>query len=93
MNPSALSTGLKWGVIYGLVSVIYGLLLYVLGQSTNMALGFAGILILIVFIILGMMNHYKQSSSMTYGQGILIGLLIGLIGGIFAAIFNYAILH
>lgn len=91
MNPSALSTGLKWGLIYGLVSVIFGLIIYVLGQTSNFFIGLIGIVILIVFIILALRNHYQQSSKMTYGQGLLIGLLLGLIGGIFGAIFNYAI--
>jgi len=91
MNPSALSTGLKWGVIYGLVSTIFGLVLYVLNQSTNMTMGFVGILIFIVFVILAMRDHNKKSTSMTYGQGILIGLFVALIGGLFAAIYSYAI--
>ena len=82
--------GIRYGIITGLVLVIYSLILQLLGLATNKPLGYITYLFLIVLIYLSH-KAFKDGGDgyMTIGQGLGIGMLISLIGGVFSGIFSY----
>ncbi len=82
--------GLRYGIIAGLVLIIYSLILQLLGMATNKALGYITYVFLIVIVVLAH-KAYKENGDgyMTLGQGLGIGMLISLISGVFSGIFSY----
>jgi|SRR6478736_1487593 len=83
-------TALRYGLIFGLISVIYSFILAMLDESMNRGLS----AIAYLFIIVGMVMAFKYFKShhngfMTYGQGLGIGTLMSLIMGLLTSIFMY----
>ena len=91
-----MSTTLKWGLITGMVYVIFSLINNMLGlqQSGNTMAGLGlGALILgatFITIFLGIKEARDQDlgGHLTFGQGFLIGFKIALIAGLISAIFT-----
>ena len=52
-NTSALYNGLIWGLIIGVAGIIYSVILYMIDQNLNQALGMAGMIITIGLLVLG----------------------------------------
>jgi hypothetical protein len=84
------SVAIKYGLLVGLISVVFSLILFLTQQNTNTALGWISYVILIVGIVLAY-REFKRSNSgfMSYGQGLGIGTLIGTVTGVLSAIFVY----
>ncbi len=84
-------TAMKYGLITGLVMVIYNLALYVTGLFTNDKLGWAIYIIIAVMVFLAH-KAFKEGGDgfMSIGQGLGIGMLLILIGGIISSVFSYA---
>lgn len=82
--------GLRYGLIIGLVLIVYSLILNLAGLAANRALGSVSYAILLVGIILGH-NAFKKGGDgfMTVGQGLGIGMLISLIGGVLSGVFAF----
>jgi hypothetical protein len=83
-------TAVRYGLIVGLVCVIYSLILSLADLSMNRWLSSISYL----FIIAGMVMAYKYFKAhnggfMSYGQGLGIGTLMSLIAGIITSIFMY----
>lgn len=93
MNDQTVSVSnaaIRYGIIVGLISVVYSFLLAVLDESMNRALGAISYL----FLIGGMVMAFKYFKAhnggfMSYGQGLGIGTLMSLIVGLFASLFMY----
>ncbi len=92
-----MSTTLKWGLITGMVYVIFSLVSNLMGvqESGNKMLGFGvnTLMMLATFytIYLGVKESRDQDLNgyMTMGQGFLIGFKIALIAGLISAIFVF----
>jgi Protein of unknown function (DUF4199) len=85
-------TALKWGVIIGIVNIIYSTGIMVSGQIGNQALSYVVYIILGVGIYLAMSDFKKENQGfMSYGQGLGLGTLkcgiVGLISGAFSFVY------
>ena len=90
-NTSVLVNALIWGSIIGLVSVVYSVLLYMLDQTLNRALGYAGLIILIAGLALAMKNYRDNvlGGNLPYGKAFGFGMLIVLISALIGGIYGY----
>jgi uncharacterized membrane protein len=89
-NVSSTKTALKWGVILGVLFMIFGTITYVAELWKNSWTQLITYLLLIVIIYLGI-NEYKKNneSYLTIGQGISIGTLIAAISSMISGAFNF----
>ncbi|MBC6989208.1 MULTISPECIES: DUF4199 domain-containing protein [Hymenobacter] len=88
------STAIRYGLLTGLVSVIYSFILFVTKQEGNTALGLVALAIWIGGLVLAH-KFYKDNNGgfMSYGQGLGIGTLMSLVSGILGGIFRYVYLE
>lgn len=88
------SVGLKFGLLTAGMLIIYDAILQISGLASISELGFLGLLILLIGMIMGMKTFRKSNSDfMTYKQGIGIGTIIVAIAGIISKIFNYCYIN
>lgn len=87
---STTSVALRYGLLTGVVSVIYSFILLATNLEQNTALSLLSIVILVGGIFLAH-KTYKESNGgfMSYGQGLGIGTLVSLVAGILGGIFRY----
>jgi hypothetical protein len=85
------STGIRYGVIGGLISIVYFLVLTTAGIDMSQGFGRWGGLIVPIVIIFLAHKYYKENGDgfMSYGQGIGIGFWYGLIAAVISSIFTY----
>lgn len=84
-------TALKWGVIFGIISILYSTAIMVSGQIGNKALGYPVYIIIAVGIYLAMNDFKKENQGfMTYGQGLGLGTLMSAIIGLLSGFFSFA---
>ncbi len=84
------ATGLRYGLLTGLVSIIFTFILFAIGQEGNGGLASVAFAILIVGIVLAH-KAFKATNEgyMSYGQGLGIGVLVGGVNGVLTTVFNY----
>ena len=85
------SAGIRYGVIGGLISIVYFLVLTTAGVDMSQGIGrWAGMIITIVIIFLAH-KYFKDNGDgfMSYGQGIGVGFWIGLVSAVISSIFTY----
>ena len=85
------SVGVRYGIIGGLISIAYFLVLTTAGVDMSQGIGrWAGMIITIVIIFLAH-KYFKDNGDgfMSYGQGIGIGFWIGLVSAVISSIFTY----
>jgi len=82
---------LLWGVILGIVLIVYTLILYFLNLSTNRALGYVAwlIIIIVVFYAMKVYRDNVNQGVLSFGNAFVIGLLVCIISGLISAIFGY----
>jgi len=88
---NAWKANLTNGIIFGMVGVVYSLIIYFLDLSLNQWQGLVFMLIEIVllfFLVKSYRDNYMHG-TMTYGQGLGAGMIIFLYYSIIAAIFAY----
>jgi len=89
-TPSTARVALKWGLIAGVVSMIYSTALYMTSQFTNNALTWLALLISVTFIVLAMREFRTLNGGfMTYGEGVGLGTLVATISGMLSATYSY----
>ncbi|WP_066629386.1 DUF4199 domain-containing protein [Labilibacter marinus] len=90
-SASKSSTVYGYGLYLGIASIVYFLMMSYSGLMGNKALGLLGLVLMIVFIVLGLNNYKKKENKgfLGYGQGVGIGTLISLVGGVVSSIFTY----
>ncbi len=89
-QPSVASVALKYGLLGGLIIVIYTAILMTLGMGTNKLLASLGYIIMIAALVLAMQNFKKENHGyMSYGQGLGVGTLASVIMGLLGGIFMY----
>ncbi len=88
-KKSVWPVSLKYGLISGLVVVIYSLLLYLIGMDQNRGLGLISYLIMLVIIFLAVKAHRDQDLNgyITVGRSLGVGTALALISGIVMAIY------
>lgn len=84
--------GLKYGIIIGLILIIYSMILEFLGLEwkTQQTLGYITYVILIIGIVLAH-KAFKEGGDgfMSVGQGLGVGTLLSLIAGVLSSIFSF----
>ena len=90
-NTSVWYNGLVWGAILGFVGIIYNVILYMLDQNLNQNLGYAGILITIVVLILAV-RSYRDSvmgGVLPFGPAFKFGFIVILVSTVISVIYAY----
>ena len=90
-GTSTKAVALRYGLITGIITVIYSLILNLTEQNiSNPWLGYISFIILVIGIVMAH-KHYKTENNgfMTYGQGLGIGSLLSLVVGALSGIFTY----
>jgi Protein of unknown function (DUF4199) len=82
---------LNYGLILGGISVVYSILLWVLGQFMNKPLGYVGMLFTIGIMFYGTKEYRDKhlGGFMTYGKAFSSNFLIGLYSAIIGTIFSF----
>ena len=84
--------GLKYGIMIGLVFIVYGMIIQFLDLEMQMTnyLNYVAYIFLIIGIVLAH-KAFKEGGDgyMSIGQGLGIGTLISLVGGALSGIFTY----
>lgn len=84
------SVSLRFGLLTGLVSIIYMFVLFVSNAAANTAAQWVGLIIPIVGIYLAHQNYKVQNGGfIAYGQGLGIGVLLSAFSGLLTGVFNY----
>ncbi|PSR54561.1 DUF4199 domain-containing protein [Adhaeribacter arboris] len=91
VSPSKNAIALRYGVIFGIISIVYSLILNITDLAfTNQALSWFSFLILIAAIVLAMREFKRQNNNyMSYGQGLGIGTLVTAVSSALGGIFTY----
>ncbi|MFD2786923.1 DUF4199 domain-containing protein [Hymenobacter rubripertinctus] len=84
------SVAIRYGLLIGIVTVIYSLVLMATGLEQKPVLGFVTFGILIVGIVLAH-KYFKQNHGgfMSYGQGLGIATIMGAVIGTLSSVFRY----
>jgi hypothetical protein len=85
------SAGIRYGVISGLVGIVYFVLFTNLGMDLNEGVwSWLRYLITIAFVVLAH-KYYKDNTNgfMSYGEGVTISVWMGLISSVMGSIFFY----
>lgn len=94
-NVSPFSTGLKYGIILALISILTTVILYVTGILTNeMATTILGLLSLVAYIAViafAIKSHRddKQGGFITLGKALGVGVITALVSAFISGIFTY----
>lgn len=84
-------TALKWGVIIGVVNILYSTAIMVSGQIGNQLLSYFVYLIIAAGIYFAMSDFKKENQGyMSYGQGLGLGTLKCAIVGIISGFYSFA---
>lgn len=84
------STAMRYGLIVGLISVIYSMLLMLTDNGMNRWLSSISYLFLIAGMVMAF-KYFKQHNGgfMRYGQGLGIGTLMSLVAGLLTSVVMY----
>jgi hypothetical protein len=90
-STTTTSIGIRYGILTGLLIIIYSFILFVTGQEMNQALGWVSIAVLPIVGIFLAHKAFKQANAgfMSYGQGLGIGVLLSLVSGLLTTTFSY----
>jgi hypothetical protein len=88
--PTTKSIGIKYGLVSGLLGIIFFILIDVTGNAGNQTIQWLGLLITAAVVFLAH-REYKNLGDgyMEYKQGVGIGAWIGLVGAIISNIVTY----
>jgi len=81
---------MKWGLILGMVMIIYGMVLLLADLVGNQALGYVNYLFIAVLMYFAHRAYMDQGNGfMSYGEGLKIGVLMTVVGSLISNIFSY----
>jgi hypothetical protein len=94
-KPSFLKSSIYWGVILGIVLIIYSLLLYFVDLSLEKWVSWVSYLIFLGGIILATVNYRNTElgGSITYGQALGFGTMVVLWASILSAIYTFVFMQ
>jgi Protein of unknown function (DUF4199) len=89
-TTSTARIALKWGLISGLVSILFALVLYNTDLwKSSWVTGTSGIAITAVIITLAMREFKSLNNGfMSYGEGLGLGSILSVVSGVIGSIFN-----
>lgn len=90
-QKSAFMPALSFGLILGVILVVYSLILYIVDLNENVwAASFSYVITAVVlyFAIINFRDK-QQNGFITYGRGVSLGTLTGLFASVLLAIFTY----
>ena len=92
-NASVLYNGLIWGLIIGFAGIIYQVILYMLDQNLNQALGYAGLLITIILLILGIRSFRDtiREGVLPFGPAFGFGMVAIIVSSILGIVYAYVL--
>lgn len=89
-EASTKSTSVKWGMINGLISIIFFVIVDFSGQAGNQSLSWIGGVIFLVLLIFAHREFKNEGDGyMSFGQGLGIGTLIALISSLISSVFTF----
>jgi Protein of unknown function (DUF4199) len=84
-------TALKWGVILGVVFIVYNVVIWVSGQIGNQTFTYLTYPILAAGIYFAMKEFREENQGfMSYGQGLGLGTMQSAVIGIISGLFSFA---
>lgn len=90
-RPPLFKAALEGGIIVAAASIVFGMVLYLLGLHTEQWLGFVSLFVsFVVLFVVG--NNYKKKggkASLTYGEAFKYLILAVLISAVIMGVFNY----
>ncbi|NNJ88993.1 MAG: DUF4199 domain-containing protein, partial [Eudoraea sp.] len=95
-QPKTGKYALNFGVILGVISVVFAFMLYSLDMHYQGGFAVMGVSIVltIIFIILGMIQFKKANNGfMSFGQALKIGVGISLVGAVISVLFNQVLIN
>lgn len=90
------STSLKWGLIGGMVIILYSIIMYVIDSTllVNMWAGFVGLAVLIGVIIMGVKEvKTGQEGFISLSEALFAGFLVYVIASLVHTVFQYALFN
>jgi len=90
-NTSVFYNGLIWGLILGFAGIIYQVILYMLDQNLNQVLGYGGILISLILLVLGMRSFRDsiRDGVLPFGTAFGFGIVAIVVSGVIGTIYGY----
>lgn len=89
-EASTKSTAVKWGMINGLISIIFFVIVDFIGQAGNQSLSWIGGVIFLGLLIFAHREFKSEGDGyMSFGQGLGIGTLIALISSLISSVFTF----
>jgi len=88
--PTTKSVAKKWGIINGLISIAFFIIIDVTGQAGNQALSWVGYVIFGVIVFLAHKEFKSEGDGyMSYGQGLGIGTLAMVFSSLISSVFFF----
>lgn len=89
-KSTVLQTGIKYGIITALVVIVYTFILYLIGESMNMWLGFLSLIFIIGLMVFAMREYKNEHNGfLEYKEGLGIGTIMVAISSLLSQIFNF----
>lgn len=90
------SSSLKWGLIGGLVIILYSIVMYAIDSTllVNMWAGFLGLAVLIAVIVMGIREvKTGQEGFISLSEALFAGFLVYIIASFVHTVFQYALFN
>ncbi len=84
-------TILKYGLIYGVLRIIFTLLTHYAGLMQNVGFSYLSFALIVICMVFGLREYKlkKNNGFLQFGAGVHIGFLIVLLGGMINSVFTY----
>lgn len=84
---------LIYGAIVGLASIVFGLILYFIGQSLETWAMIASTVLFVGLIVVSLIMYKKEYGQgfASFGRLVLVSFLVGLVASILSALFSFAL--
>ncbi|MGK7389019.1 MAG: DUF4199 domain-containing protein [Candidatus Cyclobacteriaceae bacterium M2_1C_046] len=89
-NVSLKSVAIKYGLILGIISILFFMIGVVTGDPNATIYRWLGVILTIALIVLAHREYKKEGDGfMTYGQGLGLGTLVALVSSVISSLFMY----
>lgn len=89
-QPTIKSTAIKWGLINGLISIIFFVVVDFAGQAGNQSLSWVGGIIFLVLLVFAHREFKNDGDGyMSFGQGLGLGTLIAVVSSAISSVFTF----
>lgn len=89
-NVSTKSVSIKYGLINGLVGIIFFVILDFMGEAANNKISWIGSIFSVIIMILAHKEFIREGDGfMSYKQGLGIGTMMSVVGSIISSVFTF----